>query len=178
MLTRAEKGYLALTFAFLAAGSGIKAYRHASVRLGPFPETAPISDTVERAAGVDSGTAAGVDPDPSTPSAFDSMDSAASGTDPAVSESSSAGSGSPAGGGDGRVEASKRAGKPAFTGKADVNRSDAAGLTRVKGIGAKTAEAIVRYRKEHGPFRDLRELLQVKGIGEKKLEKLAPHLIL
>ncbi|MEO6095715.1 MAG: helix-hairpin-helix domain-containing protein [Fibrobacteria bacterium] len=60
----------------------------------------------------------------------------------------------------------------------DLNRAPAAELTRVKGIGEKTALAIVEYRVSHGPFRELRDLLQVKGIGEKKLEKLGPYLIL
>jgi competence protein ComEA len=62
--------------------------------------------------------------------------------------------------------------------KVDVNRADAAALTRVKGIGAKTAQAIIEHRRAHGAYRNLRDLLQVKGIGEKKLEKLAPYLIL
>lgn len=48
----------------------------------------------------------------------------------------------------------------------------------IRGIGEKTAQVIVQYRVEHGPFRELRELLQVKGIGEKKLEKIVPFLIL
>jgi competence protein ComEA len=49
---------------------------------------------------------------------------------------------------------------------------------RIKGVGEKTAAAILAYRRAHGPFRDVRELLQIKGIGEKKLEKLRPHIIL
>src|SRR4051812_30820497 len=49
MFTQAEKGYLALTLCFLAAGSGIKAYRHASIRLGPFPDQAFLASQASKA---------------------------------------------------------------------------------------------------------------------------------
>lgn len=39
------------------------------------------------------------------------------------------------------------------------------------GIGLQKAEAIVKYRKEHGQFKAVEDLLQVKGIGAKTLEK-------
>ena len=68
--------------------------------------------------------------------------------------------------------------KSGFTGKVNLNRAAAAELGQIKGIGEKTAQAIVDYRRTHGPYRDLRDLLQLKGIGEKKLEKLTPYLIL
>lgn len=71
-----------------------------------------------------------------------------------------------------------RPGKSAFSGKVDLNRADERELSAVRGLGEKTARAIVQYRKAHGPYRRLRDLLQVKGIGEKKLEKLGPYLIL
>ncbi|HKP97121.1 MAG TPA: helix-hairpin-helix domain-containing protein [Fibrobacteria bacterium] len=172
MFTRAEKGYLALTLAFLAAGSGIKAYRHASARLGPFPD--PGFGLSQAAAAPDS--LSGTFPDSGSAAA----DSASAGA--GVNDSSRTGTGDGAGSGeavqDGRRRPVPGAGKSAFAGKVDLNRAEAAELTRVKGIGAKTAEAIIRYRRDHGPFRDLRDLLQVKGIGEKKLEKLRPFLIL
>ena len=48
----------------------------------------------------------------------------------------------------------------------------------VTGIGLKKAEAIVKYREEHGAFESLEELLEVKGIGEKTLEKNRDSLTL
>ena len=42
--------------------------------------------------------------------------------------------------------------------KVCVNRANAAELRRVPGIGEAHAEAIVHYRQEHGPIRDLNEL--------------------
>jgi competence protein ComEA len=39
-------------------------------------------------------------------------------------------------------------------------------------VGIKKAEAIVAYRSEHGPFKSVDELVNVKGIGDKMLEQL------
>ncbi|MBM9519459.1 helix-hairpin-helix domain-containing protein [Desulforhopalus vacuolatus] len=46
-------------------------------------------------------------------------------------------------------------------------------LTAVPGIGPKTAQAIVKYRKDNGNFKSVDDLEKVKGIGEKKLKKMA-----
>jgi competence ComEA-like helix-hairpin-helix protein len=54
----------------------------------------------------------------------------------------------------------------------NINTADANALaTELKGVGAKKAEAIVQYRKEHGPFKSVDELLKVKGVGPALLEK-------
>lgn len=59
----------------------------------------------------------------------------------------------------------------AFAGPVNVNKADAATLaTQLNGVGIKKAEAIVAYRQENGPFRDIAELAAVKGIGVKLLE--------
>jgi competence protein ComEA len=42
--------------------------------------------------------------------------------------------------------------------KVNVNRANAAELRRVPGMGEAHAEAIVRYRQEQGPIRNLNEL--------------------
>jgi len=60
--------------------------------------------------------------------------------------------------------------------KVDVNTADVEELTRIPGIGPKTAEAIVAYRKDVGPFKTVEELIEVKGIGPKKLETIRPFL--
>jgi len=49
----------------------------------------------------------------------------------------------------------------------DINTASAAELTKVKGIGEKKAERIISYREEHGKFNNVNELKNVKGIGEK-----------
>jgi competence protein ComEA len=59
----------------------------------------------------------------------------------------------------------------ALAGPVNVNKADATTLaTELSGVGLKKAQAIVAYREENGPFRDIAELAAVKGIGVKLLE--------
>lgn len=59
-----------------------------------------------------------------------------------------------------------------------INADDEKTLQLVDGIGPKTAEAIVKYREENGFFSRIDDLLEVKGIGEKKLEKIKEQVCL
>jgi len=52
----------------------------------------------------------------------------------------------------------------------DINSASKDELTTLKGIGAKKAEAIIAYRKEHC-FKTIDELTKIKGIGKKLIEK-------
>ena len=47
-------------------------------------------------------------------------------------------------------------------------------LLDLPSIGQKTAAAIVNFRRQHGPFERFEQLLEIKGIGSQKLEKLRP----
>jgi len=58
----------------------------------------------------------------------------------------------------------------------EVNSATIDELEQVPGIGKAMAERIVAYRAKQGSFTKLEELVNVRGIGEKKLAKLAPHL--
>lgn len=58
----------------------------------------------------------------------------------------------------------------------DLNRIDFETLRVLKGVGSKTAAAIIRYREKHGPFRRIEELLEVKGIGPARFKVLRPSL--
>lgn len=58
----------------------------------------------------------------------------------------------------------------------DVNKADITELMTVPGIGKVMAQRIIDFRKEHGPFSRVEDLLKVKGIGEKSLEKLKPYV--
>ncbi len=50
----------------------------------------------------------------------------------------------------------------------NINTADAATLAEVlKGVGLAKAEAIIAYRKEHGGFKSVEQLAEVKGIGDK-----------
>lgn len=58
----------------------------------------------------------------------------------------------------------------------NLNTATATELVQLPHIGPKTAERIVLFRKEHGPFRRPEELMNVKGIGEKAFTQLRPFL--
>ena len=59
----------------------------------------------------------------------------------------------------------------AFAGPVNVNTATAETISaELKGIGLSKAQAIVEYRKKHGPFKNADELSLVKGIGERTVE--------
>jgi len=58
----------------------------------------------------------------------------------------------------------------------NINTADAPTLMAIKGVGEKKAQAIVKYRKEHGPFKSVDELANVPGIGEKTVQKNRTNL--
>jgi comEA protein len=60
--------------------------------------------------------------------------------------------------------------------KLDLNAAGVEELEILPCIGPKKAEAIVEYRERHGRFLDLHRLTEVKGIGEKTLERIAPYV--
>lgn len=55
-----------------------------------------------------------------------------------------------------------------------VNEATADDLRRLPGIGEKRAQAILELRAKLGRFRQIEELLRVKGIGRATLKKLRP----
>jgi len=57
----------------------------------------------------------------------------------------------------------------AASGLLNLNTATVEQLDALKGIGPSKARAIVEYREQHGPFRSVDDLLNVKGIGEKLL---------
>jgi competence protein ComEA len=57
----------------------------------------------------------------------------------------------------------------AATIRVNINTANSHQLTTLKGIGAKRADAIVAYRKSHGPFTTVQALSAVKGVGTKKV---------
>jgi len=57
----------------------------------------------------------------------------------------------------------------------NINTASVEELTALPGIGKSTAEKIVEYRKGHR-FNKTSDLMDVKGIGEKKFEKIKSEL--
>ncbi|MBI2299672.1 MAG: ComEA family DNA-binding protein [Armatimonadetes bacterium] len=81
------------------------------------------------------------------------------------------------------VGAATRAEKPPASGRkllpagrVNLNTASLEELMTLPGVGEVTARRILAYRAAHGPFRDPRGLLQVRGIGDKTYAKLAPYL--
>lgn len=58
----------------------------------------------------------------------------------------------------------------------DLNRARAEDLERLPGVGPVLARRIAAHREQYGPFRSVDELLAVRGIGERLLERLRPRL--
>ena len=61
-------------------------------------------------------------------------------------------------------------------GVVNLNTADAAQLALLPRVGAKAAQRILDYRKEHGNFKKTSDLMQVKGFGDKKYQHLASFL--
>lgn len=59
----------------------------------------------------------------------------------------------------------------------DLNLADEADWAALPGIGPDIARRIVLERQKNGPFYHLEDLLSVKGIGPKTLEKLRRYLL-
>jgi competence protein ComEA len=54
----------------------------------------------------------------------------------------------------------------------NINTANKAELQTLNGIGANKADAIIKYRKDHGNFKSVNDLSNVKGIGPKIIKKI------
>jgi competence protein ComEA len=61
-------------------------------------------------------------------------------------------------------------------GKVNINTANVDELTDLPGIGPAYARRIVDYREEHGPFRKIEDLLNVRGIGDRTFEKIRDRI--
>ncbi|HEC12883.1 MAG TPA: helix-hairpin-helix domain-containing protein [Acidiferrobacteraceae bacterium] len=61
----------------------------------------------------------------------------------------------------------------------NINTADTVALAEaLNGVGPKIAAAIIEYREKHGPFQKVEDLVSVKGIGPKILEKNRKDILL
>jgi comEA protein len=60
--------------------------------------------------------------------------------------------------------------------KIRLNNASQIELERVPGIGPIMAGRIVHFRSQNGDFRTVDDLLKVKGIGKKTLQKMRPFI--
>ena len=72
---------------------------------------------------------------------------------------------------------SRQEGWQTYCYRVDVNRAASIELQTLPGIGEKLAAAIIAYREERGPIQDMDELLNVRGIGQKRLDAIRPYLL-
>jgi competence protein ComEA len=58
----------------------------------------------------------------------------------------------------------------------NLNTATAEQLEAIPGIGPVLAQRIIEYRQTHGRFQSVDELLEVHGIGAKRLESMRPYV--
>jgi competence ComEA-like helix-hairpin-helix protein len=67
--------------------------------------------------------------------------------------------------------------EPPGTLKVNINKASMDELISLPYIGEVKARAIIAYRDEHGPFKTPEDLLNVKGIGPKTLERIKDFIV-
>jgi competence ComEA-like helix-hairpin-helix protein len=58
----------------------------------------------------------------------------------------------------------------------NINTANSEQLQQVPGIGPATADKILQMRKSYGPFKSVDDLLAIRGLGAKRLEKMRKYL--
>ena len=58
----------------------------------------------------------------------------------------------------------------------DINQATEDDLLLIKGIGEATAQKILDLRNKLGRFKDIKQLMEIKGIKEKKLAEIRKYL--
>ena len=63
-----------------------------------------------------------------------------------------------------------------FSNQININTATQSELESLSGIGPVYAKAIIQYRLENGPFEQIEDIQEVKGIGPVTFEKIRPHI--
>lgn len=61
-------------------------------------------------------------------------------------------------------------------GRVNINSASLDELQRLPHVGPATAQKIIDYRDLNGPFRSVEQLLEIRGIGKKRLAELRPFI--
>jgi len=77
-----------------------------------------------------------------------------------------------------RVDSVQSVPEKALSGNDRVNINSAvqSELESLPGIGPAYARRIIKYRETHGSFKSIEELKKIKGIAQKRLDKLKPFV--
>jgi len=67
--------------------------------------------------------------------------------------------------------------KPVSTDKVNLNTASLEQLQTLPGVGPEMAKRIVEHRTKIGKFTKIEEILNVKGIGEKRFQKMKDRLV-
>jgi competence protein ComEA len=108
----------------------------------------------------------------SRPGAASATGNAADNAMPVVSAPAGAGEGT------GAAAPAKPSAGVTADGKVILNQASAEDLRHLPGVGPKRADAIMSLRARLGRFKQINDLLRVKGIGVRGLKKIMPHVVL
>lgn len=64
-----------------------------------------------------------------------------------------------------------------MTQKINLNTASQSELESLPGVGASKAKAIIAYRENIGEFLEVEQLTEVRGIGEKMLNKIRAYVV-
>lgn len=75
------------------------------------------------------------------------------------------------------IVSSARKDEPLKKKSIDLNKASIEELTKLPGIGEKTARKIVEYRKNYGGFKKIEDVMKVERIGPNLFEKIKDYII-
>ena len=75
------------------------------------------------------------------------------------------------------LSAGAATGDKSTSGMIDINSATAAELEQLPGVGPSLARKIVEFRDQNGAYRTVDDLLKIRGIGEKSLERFRDKII-
>ncbi len=62
------------------------------------------------------------------------------------------------------------------SGKVNINKADVTELSTLNGIGPALSQRIIDHRNSNGAFKDIEEIKNVSGIGDKKFEAIKDYI--
>jgi competence ComEA-like helix-hairpin-helix protein len=58
----------------------------------------------------------------------------------------------------------------------NINTATADELDRLPHVGRKTAEKVIQFREQNGPFRRVEHIMQIRGISEKRFAEIRQYI--